>query len=207
MATKKSKEVSEASTESKPVDSYPLVTETEKYAIALQPKVKSLLINSDDQLSKAYDILKEIKEKSKALDNDRKLIVKPINDSVKRINALYNKPIDALEEIEAQIKRGILNYQNECERKQRELEAKKQKEYDKKGLDLEVVPKIVNKVQAFSSGHVRKNYSAKVIDPKLIPQEYWVIDYAKLNGVAAALKESFNVPGAELQVEETLVAR
>jgi len=53
----------------------------------------------------------------------------------------------------------------------------------------------------------RKNYSARVVDAKLIPREFLCVDQAKLNAWARTVKEEFSVPGAELVVEQVVAGR
>jgi threonyl-tRNA synthetase len=186
---------------------YPVVETGLKYAVTAEKKAKTLTIKTDDELTVVYDFLKEVKEKMTEIDTERKSIVKPINDSVKKINAMFNEPYDKLEAIEEIIKRSILFYQNEQARIQREKEAKVQAKLDRQGIDEVVVPKVVNKVAAFTGGQTRKKYTAKIIDPTKIPKEFWIIDIAALNALASVQKENFNVAGCEVEVTESLVAR
>jgi hypothetical protein len=48
---------------------------------------------------------------------------------------------------------------------------------------------------------VRQNWKARVVNPALVPDEYWVIDEQKLGALARALKGAGKVPGVEFYSE------
>ena len=64
-----------------------------------------------------------------------------------------------------------------------------------------VLPKATPKVEGAS---VRRTWKARVTNAYLIPREYLMVDEAKLNSVAKALKEGFSVPGAEAFFEDKI---
>lgn len=53
----------------------------------------------------------------------------------------------------------------------------------------------------------RTNYSARVVDAKLVPREFLVVDKAKLNAWARTVKDEFSVPGCELVIERKVAGR
>ena len=88
---------------------------------------ENLTIHNSDEADGAADWLKDIKAKFKALEDKRTAIVKPINDSVKEINALFKRPQGVLGKAEGYIKSAILKW-NRVEqdriRKEKEREEK-----------------------------------------------------------------------------------
>lgn len=53
----------------------------------------------------------------------------------------------------------------------------------------------------------RTTWRAEVVDESLIPREYLMVDEMKLNLIAVALKETFNIPGAKAVSVSTSVQR
>jgi hypothetical protein len=45
-----------------------------------------------------------------------------------------------------------------------------------------------------------------VVDPSLVPREFWTIDHTKLGGVVRALKRAAAIPGVRVWVERTIAA-
>lgn len=84
---------------------------------------------------KIYDscnvTLKQIKSGIKSLDDKRKELTKPINQSIKNINAMFKVPIRKLKGFEHLIKSKMLSWIQEIERIQRE-EQRKQEEAERK---------------------------------------------------------------------------
>lgn len=70
----------------------------------------------------AVAALKNVKGRYNELDEREKTITKPINDSLKAIRDLFRGPKDLLQKAEAALKRGILTYQQEEERKRQEAQ-------------------------------------------------------------------------------------
>lgn len=81
------------------------------------------LITTADQCEAAGEDLKAIKAAQKALEDKRTAITQPLLTAQRMVNALFQKPKDALVEAERLVKNGILKYQETEERKRREAEA------------------------------------------------------------------------------------
>lgn len=45
---------------------------------------------------------------------------------------------------------------------------------------------------------IRKTYKAVVVNPAMVPQEYWMIDQSKLDAVARATKGTLKIPGVDI---------
>lgn len=74
----------------------------------------------------AGEHLKRIKTRFKEVDDLRKSLTKPLDESKKRIMELFQKPLDLLAEAERSIKFAMLGWQTEQERIRREEELKLQ---------------------------------------------------------------------------------
>ena len=105
--------------------------------------VNALTIDSAEMYEQAGIQLKRISEAAKQFDDQRKAIVTPINDSVKRINDLFRPTLEGLEAMRVKLKaamtvwsdaeearvaeeRRVAEAQAEAERKRIEAEAREQ---------------------------------------------------------------------------------
>lgn len=78
--------------------------------------------------SGAYQVsaedLKSIKAKAKELDETRKSLTRPIEESKKKIIALFKVPLDFLAQAEASVKKAMVGWQKKQEEKRRAEEAR-----------------------------------------------------------------------------------
>jgi len=127
------------------------------------------VIESEQELSVAADLLSELKRREKAYEKERKSLVQPINDSVKNINAKFKTAQLPLQDAINSIKPKIGDYQAaieaekrrvaEIERQEREAELKAAADAEKaKGNEAaaerleELSTKVVAKVEETGRG-------------------------------------------------------
>jgi hypothetical protein len=105
---------------------------------------EQLIISSQEEFESASGLLTQVKTRGKELDKQRKSITNPLDEAKKNVMELFRKPIDLLKKAEDTIKRGMLNYTSEQERKAREEEerlrklAEKQAEEERKRLEKRI---------------------------------------------------------------------
>lgn len=80
---------------------------------------KGALIQDEQSLSTAVDILSEIKERVKKIENERTTIVKPINDSVSHINSKFKTLTEPLKDAQVGLSNKVISFQREAEAKKR----------------------------------------------------------------------------------------
>lgn len=91
-------------------------------------------IQNQETYDQVTDVAKAVRKKAKELEDVRTSIVKPINDSVKRINELFKRPIEKLELFESGLKKTCtawLQKQEQLrleEQRRRDEEARKERE-------------------------------------------------------------------------------
>lgn len=86
-----------------------------------------LEVDSYDMAEIAANQLKEVKAQFNTIEAERKAIVGPINDSVKRINTLFKLATGPCQEAEKIIKGKILTFNQEQDRIRREQEEKQRR--------------------------------------------------------------------------------
>lgn len=87
---------------------------------------KDFKIANAEEYTGAVTQLKAIKAKAKELEETRKSITGPMDDAKKRVMDFFRKPLQFLADAEAVIKRGMIAYDTEQEKKRREEEARLQ---------------------------------------------------------------------------------
>jgi hypothetical protein len=91
---------------------------------------KSYKIDSPETFALAADDLQSIKGRIKTLNEQRLTITRPLDAAKEAVMSLFRKPLETLAEAETVIKRAMLTYQNEEDRKAREEQARRQAEAD-----------------------------------------------------------------------------
>lgn len=93
-------------------------------------KSNDIVIDTEETLTQATDIVKFIKEKAKQVEKARKELVDPLNSHVKNINARFKHLSEPLEKAESILKGKMLIFQRELETKRRAEEEVKRKELE-----------------------------------------------------------------------------
>lgn len=194
-------------------------------------------ISNDGEMHQVAELLRRIKTHAKDLNEKRLEITRPIDESKARIMAMFRPIEDKLKNAENIIKRGILSWEAkiaEENRRQQEIANRAAKEAEERARAALVVkaetaiaegkPELavayVEKAEAVivapvnvaverrASGiSIPKIWKFKIIDPNLIPDEFWILDETKIGKVVKAMKETTKIPGVEAFEEATVSAK
>lgn len=164
--------------------------------------------------------LKELSAAEKRIEDMRKSLKAPILAAGKAIDAFFNAPLDRIASARNSIKRSLLTYQQEEERKRREIEARAQEEARKAAEKLQkqadaaaakgktekaealqqaaasvVAPIIAPTVQKLAGVSNRLTWHYEVTDSAQLPREWLMPDDKKLGAYVRAMKGETNIPG------------
>lgn len=110
-------------------------------AKTLSQTVKTLTITNNKEHQNSGEFLKKIKSISNTMQDRRKEITAPLDESKKRVMDFFRGPLDELSEAERILKRAILTYQQEqariAEEERKKAEARAKAEEEKKRKILE----------------------------------------------------------------------
>ena len=95
---------------------------------------QTIEIVSEDQLQKAIDLVKLIKQNYKAAEDERKAIVKPFNGGVKAINQRFKEITEPLAHAEKKVKEAITKFQSELEAQRRKEAEERQRKIEEEAL-------------------------------------------------------------------------
>lgn len=97
-------------------DTAPAVVLSHQAQAALA-SAKDIVIDSDEMFQIAGEELRNIKALAKSVEEKRTAIVGPLNQAVKAVNALFKAPAEYLEQAESSVKRSMLVWNQEQQRK------------------------------------------------------------------------------------------
>lgn len=209
----------------------PAVAELDRASQSLAIDARTFTVTTPEAYEFAGTKLTEIKARRKALDELRKTITEPLDKAKKAVMDFFRGPGDRLDQAEAAIKRSMLQFQAEAERKRREeqarLEEQARKEREKlerqaaaaaakgreeKAAELEaraatvVAPIAQTAARKVAGVGFRTVWKFEVVDPAAVPREYLVVDEAKIRKVVGALKEGTSIPGVRVWSEKSIAA-
>lgn len=181
----------------------------EKEALALQHSTHDLTIADDEEYGACATLLTEIRGEVKSLTAQRDSVVKPINEGLKKLRALYKPALDSLGAAEQGIKTAMLTFRSEQERLRSEAEAAAHEALAEGLHDLAMVHihDAAQEAPKATGVSARKVWKLRVIDLARVPREFMVVDTAALR--RHAISNGWDTPpaGIEYYQEEGLMIR
>lgn len=193
-------------------------TETKEVAVVKQQATKAvtaaneLVIKTDEDMSKATDILSKIKTVAKMAKERKELITKPLNEALASARDLF-KPIEQnCADAEKIIKSKMITFSDAQDAIREKAKEKIVEKVEAGKMTAEkAVEKLDNlpSVQTTTTGKVgqvqtRMVTKYRIVDETKIPRLYMVPDMAK---ITEAIKAGTVVPGAESYTEKVISAR
>ncbi|MEX2282254.1 MAG: hypothetical protein WEE89_07205 [Gemmatimonadota bacterium] len=200
-------------------------------AQALLTNAESFTVASAPQYSDAGELLKLIKGKSKELDETRKSMTKPLDDSKKRVMEFFAKPLDFLARAESTVKRAMIAYSEEQDRLRREEQrkadeiARKERERieaqarkaaesgkQEKAEQLQeraatvVAPVIQREAPRVVGQNMREVWKFEITNEDMVPRSYCVPDEKKIRAIVQAMKSGTAIPGVRVYAEKSLAS-
>lgn len=160
------------------------------------------IITSQEEYDATYEIGKKVATLLKNIDTKEKSITKPINDSLKEIRNLFKPFKTQVESVSDELKkRRQLFIQAEEAKKQ--IEEERIAKRVEKGTMREdtAVTKLatIEETKTDTRGGMTSVLRVKVLDIKLIPAEYLIVDETKIK---QAYREGVTVEGVECFYEK-----
>ena len=160
-------------------------------------------IKDDVGYATAGEALRQVKALIEQAEDERTNIVKPINDGVKRINEFFKKLTAPAKAYEAELKIGLVHYQDtkrQLEMEKAEKEAKRlEKRSPEAAADLRQAAAERAVVPAVEGVGLRKTWTYEIEDEAAIPREFLMVDEKKLRAYAVAMKDSAKVAGVRFK--------
>ena len=185
-------------------------------AVKLQQYAEARVIQSDGDIKVATDDLSIIAKFKKAIEEKRKEYVGPINEHLKAVNKVFQDFTAPLTEADSITRQKILDYRKEQERIRQEQERINALRLEAARAEMELKGELAEsvgivEVKPEQPKHYRTETGTlgtvpikkwEVVDFKLVPDEYKIIDATKVGKVVRAGVPS--IPGIRIWEEETL---
>ena len=167
--------------------------------------VENLVVDSNESLIEAGNILKRVKQVGKMIKERKEEITKPMNEAIKSVRALF-APV---EEKQAQAQKLVEDKMNTYNNAQMALAQKAHEENQAKLNDpnrtansevkFTPEPEVVKKTDDF---HTRTTKTFKVIDKTKLPWEYLLADEV---AIRKAMHAGIELAGVEYSTETKVI--
>lgn len=172
-----------------------------------------LEIKTDEDVASASQTIKKISETGKSIEEQRLKFTKPLNESLKNINAFFKQFSEPLDKADKLIRSKVLWYRQEQEKlrieAQSKLDENARKEQErlaelakKKGVEAPKVyaPQVVEQETKIGATTFRKVWTFKVTDLTKVPVEFLEVNSVLAReAIAKGVRE---IPGLEIFQEE-----
>jgi len=195
------------------LDKNPAVIEVTGEITSLERFAANYAVTTPAQYEAGAEDLKRVKAAQKKLEDTRTSITGPINESLKRINAFFKKPADALASIERKIKGALGAFYEEQQRKARAEQAAADEKARKEREALEakaraaaergktekaaelveraatvVAPVITREPPKVAGLQMRDQWEFTIVDPSKINPAFMMPDEKKIGATVRSLK-------------------
>jgi hypothetical protein len=196
------------------------VLEVEKKALTMVDRAKALTISNNEECKSADDFCIGLKELEKQIIEHHKDIKEKAWATHKAAVAAETRALVPVLEARKIAKGKMAEWLESEEKKRRAEEDRLRKEAQKKADDdalkaaeeaerngdkktaaailetpVEAAPVVLPKTTPKVSTIIQERWFARVDNPSLIPDEYWIVDESKLGALARATKGSLKIPG------------
>ena len=186
--------------------------------------------NADDYQVAGVE-LQRVKGAQKRLDDLRKSMTRPLDVAKKAIMDFFRTPEEKLARAEAGIKRAMIGYQSEQDRKRREEQARvdeaARKERERLAAQAQkaaasgkieraeqfeqraaavVAPVISREPPKVVGVQTREVWKFEVMNPEVVPSQFMSVDEGKIRKVVGALKGDARIEGVRIWSEKAIAA-
>jgi len=188
------------------------ISVVEKKVFGMNETVENTKIESEKDLSKVADTIKNIKVLGKFVKAEKEKFTKPAQEIINNARAKFLPFKKACNEAEASLKSKVNIYMTEVERVRQEKEDKIAKRAEKGTIKEETAVKKLDDLgdtkktvdTGTSQVQQKKIKKVEIVDREKIPHEYWVVDEVKVRKVALAGVE---IPGVVVKEETTIAVK
>ena len=189
-------------------------------ALGLQKYAEALVIKEAKDLAFVSDDLNIIRRLKKAMEERRKDYLSPFQDHIKDTNEAYKKlmtPVEIADKVTTSKMLAFKAEQSRIRREQEEINRLRMEAAQKDAALhngeisepvnlVEVIPEVAKRTQTeVGSTGMRDNWKWRVVDIKLVPAEYLLINAGVLTPVVKASKGRVAIAGIE-QYNEPILA-
>jgi hypothetical protein len=187
-----------------------LATETQNEATTatqVRDELRLLPVVTSEQITFASELLVDVKGRLKELDERMREITRPLNEALKSTRDLFRPALDAYGEAEAILKQKIAaaHAAIAAENRRAMLAAQAAMQAGDVRAAALATATIAEKPEV-EGVRTRETWTFRVVDARLVPREFLVIDEKKIRAHVAEHGDSRPIPGVAIEKTTQVVA-
>lgn len=163
-------------------------------------------LKTSEEFVQASEALKQLKSSYNDAESQYKELTDPLKKVVKIIDGKWKPIKQTFEATETYIKNLLLQYRQVEQAKLLEKAEKEAKKVEKKSpemaADIRAIALTRQVTPVVEGQSFRKHWKHEVMEPSMVPDEFWIIDEKRLAAYAKAMKENAKVDGVRFYTEE-----
>lgn len=176
----------------------------ESEAVALLSTSAIGKIKTEADMAHAREVLTSVMSFKKQLQAKKDAIVKPINEALRQIRALFAPVEEKIAKAEGSIKSAILMYNSEIQAKLAAKQAETAKKVEAGEMTITKAAAQVERVAVKTAAiPTRKVKEIEIVDDAQIPDQYWVLDMVRIR--KEAIFGNQQIPGVKVVEKEIIV--
>jgi hypothetical protein len=210
-----------------------VTTEAAADAVAMQQRCAAVRITTHNEFIASSDILKDIKGRAKRLEELRREMTRPLDDSKQKIMDFFRIPSDALAAAEKSVKAAILQYTRQRDRERDAELARLSREREAAAAvaeaealamaesgdmdaalelmgvvaDVEAAPVKVAVAPRVDGIGTRKVWKWRLLDFNSVPYKYLKLDDSAIGNAVRTASGQITIPGIEVYCDEIITSR
>ncbi len=181
------------------------LTEIKSQVLGVQQAAQALVVNSVESMNMATELLSNVSKVEKFITNRKEEITRPLMKSLASLRDLF-KPLElGHADAKKTIKAKMLAYQIEEEDRIQKEKDKITKRVEKGTMRADTAVSKLENVGEAPKSNMRETKKVRVIDETAIPREYMVPNLIAIT--EAILRKNETIPGVEMYIEKSIVAR
>lgn len=182
------------------------LVEIKQQVSVVQLKANSLSVNNQQEADIATELLHEVKQAEKFLDNLKTGITRPLMNSLSQVRDLFRPQESNLADATKIIKSKILAWTIEEQDKKDKEQAKIAARVERGTMRADTASqKLANIQEDAPKSNIRTLRKVRITDEFAVPREYLIVDMIKVT--EAVLRQGLVIPGVEVYNEKSIIAK
>lgn len=187
-----------------------LTTETQEEtntALTVRDQLRALPVSSPDQIAFASELLVDVKGKLKHLEERLAEITKPLNAALKSARDLFRPAVDAYGEAEVILKQKIAAaHEAIAAENRRAMLAAQEAMQQGNVMGAALATAAIAERPQVEGVRTREAWTFRVVDARLVPREFLVVDEKKIRAHVAAHGDAQPIPGVSIEKTTQVIA-
>lgn len=171
---------------------------------------KGFAISSNETYEMAVEGAREAGARYTAIKTEKEKVTKPLKATVKQVEAWFDVLLSPLDEAKRLFKEKATAYQIAQAEEQRKALAATQAAFqagDEKAVEAHALQAATAMPEKVKGAFVTDRWSVEIVDEKLVPREFLIVDVKKLDALARAMKGDINIPGVKAVNNPSMTVR